>query len=47
MGGISAYSEKKIKIALAHPAASNGVCPRQRCRLLLLIKVNYSIWALR
>jgi len=23
-----------IKIALAHPAASNGVCPRQRCRLL-------------
>jgi len=24
----------KIKIALAHPAASNGVCPRQRCRLL-------------
>jgi hypothetical protein len=27
--------EFKIKIALAHPAASNGVCPRQRCQLLL------------
>jgi len=31
-----AYGEKiekthqKIKVALAHPAASNGVCPRQR-----------------
>jgi len=24
----------RIKIALAHPAASNGVFPRQRCRLL-------------
>jgi transposase len=31
----------KIKIALAHPAASNGVCPRQRCQLPLLLKVNY------
>jgi hypothetical protein len=22
--------KRKIKVALAHPAASNGVCPRQR-----------------
>ena len=37
----SSITLSKIKVALAHPAASNGVCPRQRSGCNGLLKIDY------